>query len=127
MATRFKEFSPRIKSNFMKCLSFPDGLWAYCNVCRKNKDNRRRFEKTKKLFSSTNGKCYYCGCDLIWGEPRMWHIEHRMPIILGGLDEISNISPSCPECNIEKHIKTDIEYLNYRKSKGLKINPERIS
>ena len=116
---------PRIKSNFMKCLSTKDGLWAYCKICQKDRERKHHFRKYRGLLKSTDSKCYYCGDDLIWGEPRNWEIEHKIPIAKGGLNIRSNIVASCPKCNNEKYTMTDTEYLNYRKLKGLKINPER--
>jgi hypothetical protein len=56
------------------------------------------------------GKCAYCGCEL--GEK--WHADHVQPVYReywkknGGMiapenDCLSNIFPSCPPCNIDKH------------------------
>jgi hypothetical protein len=62
------------------------------------------------------GKCAYCGCEL----PAKWHADHLVPVerklkyVKGkGLvttgemhnpraDNIENIMPACPACNIDK-------------------------
>ena len=58
------------------------------------------------LFNKYNGKCAYCGCNLLKG----WHQDHKEPIrrFDGGymykhLDNIDNKEPSCSSCNINKH------------------------
>jgi len=63
------------------------------------------------------GKCAYCGCEL----PKKWHADHLVPVerklkYVSGVgltttgemhnpdaDNIDNMMPSCPPCNIDKH------------------------
>jgi 5-methylcytosine-specific restriction endonuclease McrA len=63
------------------------------------------------------GKCAYCGCDL----PKNWHADHLEPVerkikYVPGVgmvttgemrnpdaDNIDNMMPACPPCNIDKH------------------------
>ena len=64
------------------------------------------------LFQKYDGKCTYCGCDLVKG----WHVDHIEPIIRNPmdakecakphLDVIENMTPSCASCNINKHSMT---------------------
>lgn len=74
------------------------------------------------LFQKYDGKCTYCGCELVKG----WHVDHVEPILRNRywdndkrrwitdgchhphLDVIDNMTPSCASCNINKH-DMDIE------------------
>lgn len=51
-----------------------------------------------KVFNSTNGKCYYCGCNLDY---YCFHIDHFMPKSIGGKGG-DNLVPACPDCNLAK-------------------------
>ena len=70
----------------------------------------------QNLFNRFGGKCAYCGCDL----PLRWHADHFEPVERApdysadnpfktwkptrpDRDVISNMMPSCPPCNIDKH------------------------
>jgi len=70
----------------------------------KNKD--RQF-----IFDKYNGKCAYCGTELLKG----WHVDHIEPLVRNWQDGscekpeneiISNYNPSCPSCNIQKNSYT---------------------
>ena len=70
------------------------------------------------IFNKYGGKCAYCGCELQKG----WHIDHLEPIRRGVLkdgksmyeerDILSNMMPSCPSCNINKHSLSLEEFRN---------------
>lgn len=61
------------------------------------------------IFNKYGGRCAYCACELEKG----WHVDHLKPIRrnFGGntgmlrpqFDNIDNMMPSCPSCNINKH------------------------
>lgn len=51
--------------------------------------------------------CAYCLIPLSYGE---MEIEHAVPKSRGGSDELSNLVPSCYECNREKSDRTPAEY-----------------
>lgn len=68
--------------------------------------------KRKRIYDKTDGKCYYCGCTL----PKRWHQDHLVPVYRGrsdfsmqrsrierGKDDVENLVPSCPRCNIRKN------------------------
>jgi len=62
-------------------------------------------ETRKQVYEKTGGKCAYCGCDL----PKGWHVDHVVPVVrIGGdytgkgTDDIENLLPACPSCNIIK-------------------------
>ena len=60
----------------------------------------------KKVYDKTQGKCWYCGEELT----SIWHADHVLPRVLGGTNELSNIVPTCPKCNIDKGTLTLEEF-----------------
>lgn len=84
----------------------------------KTKTFKEKVKKTKTekkvparalVFKKTNGKCFYCNESLLIDGG--WHIEHMHPISRGGSNDISNLVPSCPICNLTKNTKTAKEFL----------------
>jgi 5-methylcytosine-specific restriction endonuclease McrA len=62
-------------------------------------------KKTRDIvFNKCNGKCAYCGIDLVKG----WNIDHIIPQVFGGVSDLDNLNPSCPDCNNYK-CHTDLE------------------
>jgi len=53
-------------------------------------------------------RCYYCNCDLTG---RIYALEHKTPLCLGGPHILSNLTKACEECNEDKHIQDELEYL----------------
>jgi 5-methylcytosine-specific restriction endonuclease McrA len=66
------------------------------------------FGELNEQFELQEGLCFYCGRLL---DDNSTHIDHRVPISRGGSNSIENIALSCPSCNLKKHTKTDIEFL----------------
>lgn len=82
------------------------------------KNNARRARKnastgslskgiTKKLFSLQKGKCPCCGEPL--GEN--YHLDHIMPLALGGSNSDDNVQLLRKRCNSQKHAKHPINYM----------------
>jgi 5-methylcytosine-specific restriction endonuclease McrA len=73
-------------------------------------------KKRQVIFDKTNGRCWYCGCEL----DDKWHADHVEPVIRiygGGMlrpqnDTDENLVPACHPCNLHKH-SADLE--NYRR------------
>ena len=63
-----------------------------------------------KLFKLQQGKCACCRNHL-----DKYHLDHRMPIALGGENEDLNMQLLCPTCNLQKHAKHPIDFMQ---SKG---------
>lgn len=51
------------------------------------------------IYLAQGGKCRYCQIAL--GD--RYHLDHRMPLALGGQNERSNLQVLCPSCNLRKH------------------------
>ena len=52
------------------------------------------------------GKCAYCGGPFE-------HLDHFVPLSLGGTDEASNLLPSCASCNLRKNAKAPSAWYKY--------------
>lgn len=53
-----------------------------------------------RVWSKTNGSCWYCGGVLNPFEN--FHIEHINPKSKGGADTLDNLAPACRTCNLSK-------------------------
>lgn len=88
---------------------------------RINEQNRRARKRenggvlskglTERLFKLQRGKCACCKQPL--GDD--YHLDHIMPIALGGVNEDWNMQLLASFCNIQKHAKHPIEFMQ---SKG---------
>lgn len=61
------------------------------------------------VWQKTGGKCTYCDCVLnpfCRMDPDGFQIDHVIPRVQGGTDDIENLVPSCRECNGEKWGRT---------------------
>ena len=63
-----------------------------------------------KLFKLQRGKCACCGLPL--GEK--YHLDHIMPLALGGANEDWNIQLLRQRCNNQKHAKHPIDFMQQR-------------
>ena len=63
-----------------------------------------------KLFKLQRGKCPCCGKPL--GDN--YHLDHRMPLVLGGANEDWNMQLLRQRCNNEKHAKHPVEFMQLR-------------
>lgn len=65
----------------------------------------------KRLLVLQKGKCAVCKSDLSKVRP---HLDHIMPISLGGLNTDNNVQLLCPPCNLRKHAKHPIDFMQER-------------
>ena len=65
----------------------------------------------EKLIKLQRGKCA-CGCKQPLGDD--YHLDHRMPISLGGANEDWNIQLLRRICNIKKGKKHPVEFMQQR-------------
>lgn len=88
----------------------------------RTKDHRRRALKlnasggyvaddVKILFNRQKGKCVVCKIDISKGK---YHIDHIMPLKLGGSNNRTNLQLLCPLCNRQKGAKHPVEFMQQR-------------
>ena len=64
----------------------------------------------EKLFALQRGKCACCGLPL--GEN--YHMDHIMPLILGGKNEDANMQLLRQRCNNQKSAKHPVDFMQQR-------------
>lgn len=64
----------------------------------------------RRLFDLQRGKCACCGSLLT-----SFHVDHIMPLALGGSNDDKNLQLLLPSCNLKKSAKHPIDYMQ---SKG---------
>lgn len=87
---------------------------------RIHRQNRRARKKSaygdiskglaERLFELQKGKCACCGKSL--GDN--YHMDHIMPLALGGSNTDDNIQLLTPRCNMQKSAKDPIEFMQQR-------------
>lgn len=76
-------------------------------VLKKLKEDKGNFTKedVSLLYDGQKGKCVYCKSPL-----EKYHIDHIMPIKLGGDNSKRNIQLLCVSCNCRKNAKHPIKF-----------------
>ena len=64
-------------------------------------------ELRQQIYNKYNGHCAYCGCEIEYKEMQ---IDHIIPKLFGGSNEIGNLNPSCRACNFYKGTFTIEEF-----------------
>lgn len=59
------------------------------------------------LIVSQSHRCYWC-CALLTNKP--YHIDHLIPRIRGGSDDITNLRLSCVPCNLSKSATLPMDF-----------------
>jgi 5-methylcytosine-specific restriction endonuclease McrA len=62
---------------------------------------------SKRLLKLQHGKCPCCRDDL----NGVFHLDHIMPLALGGGNDDSNIQLLCPACNLRKSAKHPVDFM----------------
>ena len=98
------------------------GEWAKANpdARRAIKATRRGRERgasgtytqddVKKLLRLQRGKCVVCRVRV--GEK--YHVDHLMPLALGGDNNFTNLQILCPSCNCSKNAKDPIKFMQQK-------------
>jgi hypothetical protein len=64
-----------------------------------------------KLLKLQKGKCACCNSDL---SETGYHIDHIMPLALGGSNDDDNVQLLCPACNASKGAKNPVDFMQSR-------------
>jgi hypothetical protein len=67
--------------------------------------SRRR----REVFARSEGRCHYCKAALTLEGP--WHVEHMVPLALGGDHAPGNLVAACAPCNLAKSDRTALEFV----------------
>lgn len=84
------------------------------NEPRFDMERRKPFDAAtrRRIYDRTRGKCHLCHCKLafknygIRGARGAWHVDHSVPIALGGSNHRNNLFAACIGCNLDKSIKS---------------------
>ena len=60
----------------------------------------------KRIFDRQRGRCAACRKKL-----SKYHRDHILPLVLGGDNNAKNIQLLCPPCNLQKHAKHPVEFM----------------
>jgi 5-methylcytosine-specific restriction endonuclease McrA len=72
------------------------------------------------LLAAQNSKCVYCRVELTITGKGKYHVDHRIPLFLGGSNHPENLQLLCPSCNLSKGRKHPDVYekeINYNRNK----------
>lgn len=61
----------------------------------------------RSQYNEQDGLCFYCGCEV----GSNYHVDHYIPLALGGSNGPENIVIACPTCNMRKHDMHPDEFL----------------
>lgn len=64
----------------------------------------------EKLLKLQNGKCAICKCDI----SQKNHLDHIVPLAIGGPNKDENIQLLCPTCNHSKSAKHPVDFMQSR-------------
>jgi hypothetical protein len=93
-----------------------------CRANSRTKEHNRRARKraaqgklsaglSGRLFTLQRGKCA-CGCAQLLGDN--YHMDHIMPLALGGSNTDDNIQLLRKTCNQQKHAKHPVEFMQQK-------------
>ena len=91
----------------------PDAYRVYSENRRSRKSfggGRLSPDLCEKLFKLQKGKCACCKKPL----GKNYHMDHIMPLFLGGTNTDDNIQLLRSECNRQKHAKHPVEFMQQR-------------
>lgn len=64
-----------------------------------------------RLMQAQRGACPCCRADL---STTGHHLDHIMPLALGGTNTDDNVQLLCPPCNLSKHAKHPVDFMQQR-------------
>lgn len=111
----YEENSDKAKARVAKwAAENPETVLIYSHNRRARKRaNGGKLSKglTEKLFKLQKGKCA-CGCKQSLGDD--YHMDHIMPLVLGGANSDDNIQLLRAVCNMKKNAKDPIDFMQQR-------------
>lgn len=93
------------------------------NSVERRRDHQKRSGGPFRWFTWEIVKMKYGNVCIYCGSGEKITIEHRKPVSLGGDNSFHNLAPACLSCNSGKKNKTEVEYREWRRARGLYIPP----
>jgi len=113
----YKKNRDRIRAGNIAYIVTPAGR----DACKRRDQNRRAREReaggnlskglAERLFMLQRGTCA-CGCNQPLGDN--YHLDHVMPLALGGSNTDNNIQLLREVCNLQKHAKHPVDFMRQR-------------
>lgn len=76
--------------------------------CRElNAEGNFSAKDVKRIYDMQRGKCAGCGVKL-----KKYHVDHIIPLALGGTNWANNLQILCVACNLSKYAKHPIDWAN---------------
>jgi 5-methylcytosine-specific restriction endonuclease McrA len=69
-------------------------------------------QELRAIYDNTSGYCSLCHIKLSFsnynarGSRGAWHVEHTVPIALGGTNRLNNLKAACIVCNLDKGVSS---------------------
>lgn len=109
--TENKEHCLEVKRKWAK--SNPDKILSYnrnSKYKRKNASGKHNGKDIQSLFFLQKGKCAIC-CFSIKEKK---HVDHIIPLAIGGTNDRYNLQLLCPSCNLKKNAQHPIDFMQSR-------------
>ena len=85
---------------------------------KRNASGTHSDSELRMLRAKQDDCCAYCGDRLDGGG----ELDHRISLLNGGTNEVTNLAWACRTCNRDKGGKNASEFITWRKKLGMKIN-----
>lgn len=72
---------------------------------KRNADGTHTAAEIRAIFENQRGLCANCQAKLFKSGAKKYHVDHIMPLKLGGSNWPSNLQCLCPSCNLSKGAK----------------------
>lgn len=79
---------------------------------KRNADGRHSAADVRAIFEKQRGLCANCQTKLFKSGRQKFHVDHIMPLALGGSNWPANLQCLCKTCNLSKGAKDPIEWAN---------------
>ncbi len=114
-AERYKSNPEKIKARVVEWRKENNDAHRINNQNRRSRKREAGGKLSKglfeRLFNLQRGKCA-CGCKQSLGTD--YHLDHIMPLALGGLNTDDNIQILRSTCNQQKHAKHPVDFMQQR-------------
>ena len=77
-----------------------------CDAKRRKALGNHTSQDILNLYKQQKAKCVNCMCNI----KEKYHVDHIMPLSLGGSNNAKNLQLLCPSCNCKKHAKHPIDW-----------------